>query len=295
MSALNKVQEVDLAASTIKDFSANGISEKNYLNRIVEIDPEKSGRSHARKEKLWQVASIALVVGFLIFAAGAAIATSLLFPTYIPLTALITLSLVEPVYQLYAKCKFNADQHEGAAKEEFGVAKEMNTLKAKGIQGSLDALRNIGISTYQIKNFHQLKNMEPVIALAARYEFWRKREQELNLEVTNLLKEKPENPEVVKSNRINAYMLKQLAYFSKAKAAYYYGLTLNPFQKAEIDDIYTVHSPSLEDRYLEKIYDKSERFLVFKDVKKSTIGMGEMDAISIPSLAQKIMSAAPNA
>jgi len=270
-------------------------SEKNYLNRCVEIDPEKVGRSHAIKEKLWQVASIAAVVGFLVLAATAAVFTSLFFPAYIPLTAIVSISLIEPVYQIYAKCRMKAENQGGLAREELGVAKEMNEIKKKGGEAALNALRNMGISFYQIKNHQQLKDTTPLINIVARFEFWRKRDLELKQEIDKLLKEKPENPEILKANRINAYMMKQLAYFAKAKAAFYHGLALNPFYQGNIDDICSFHSPALEDRYLEKEYENSDKFIVFKDQTKGTIGMAEMDRLSLQDLSKRLMAAAPSA
>jgi hypothetical protein len=294
-SALHSTEYLNHALpSKDKEVKKQDHSEKNYLNRCVEVDPEKAGRSHVRKEKLWQVASIASVVGFLIFAASAAVVTSLFFPAYIPLTAIINIGLIELIYQVYAKCKLKADHHGGLAREELGVAKEMKEITKNGGEGTLNALRKLGISFYQIKNHQQLKDTSALANIIARFEFWRKRDIELNQEVEKLLKEKPENPNVIRANRINVYMLKQLAYFAKVKAAFYYGLIFDPFFKGSLEDICTFHSPSLEDRYLEKMYDSSDKFIIFKDKTKGSIGMTELDKINFPdpAFSKRLMSAA---
>jgi hypothetical protein len=269
---------------------ASDKSEKNTLNRYVEIIPTSAFRSHFIKEKLWKTAALATVIFFIAVAAAATVATGLLAPVYLPIAALAVLSLVDFVYKGFSYFSQNGAREAILAQEAKFIVENLKELTAKSDKEIYEVFQSIGIAR------HELSSEVPIdklLRVALRCKFWQNTEKNIREERDNLRKEKIDSPDILKANRLLRYDLEQQMLTAKVWTAYFYGITKNPTQKAGLENICQLYKPSFEDRYLDSAYEGTSPFVVFHDQNKKPIDFFDLPRMTTPELSRQLMSAAP--
>jgi len=267
-------------------------SKKNSLNRYVEIIPHEAYRSHKIKEKLYKTAAIATIIFFIAVSGIATVATGLLAPAYLPIAALAVLSLVDFVYKGYSFFAQNGAAEGQQADEEKFVVAELKNLSKKSEHEVLDVFHKAGIMAYEIPKHPQVTQSK-LLSLILRHNYWVKQEKDINDEIAKLRLEKSEDPQITKSTRLLIFNLEQQAQIAKIWSAYFYGITKNPQQQAELKNICQIQLTSVEDRYLNILYNNSDPFIEFNDKSKAPIGASALNKMSVQELSKRLMEAAP--
>ncbi len=269
----------------------NNSNSKTPINRFVVLDPDKAYSSHNFYAKAWKVAAIVSVIAFVAIAAAASIFVGIHFSSYLIICSIAITVAMGPAFKAFAWLNAKSDMNASIARQMEFIAKRTHELSAKNPGEWNQALQAHGIQPHQINRFSEVKQSD-LSQLIAGYEFWKNQTEELDKEHLAVLNIKTDDLDTKKAFQAKAYDIKLDSLVAKTQAAFMYGMITNPFHQGTMDDISYVHKPSLDNRFLELTFDKTDRLILFKDQKYPSLGVAHLSGVSIPQLSQEVWRAA---
>jgi hypothetical protein len=265
-------------------------SSKNYLNRYVECDPAKSALSHARKEKLWKIASVAGLVAYTIIVALAAVLTGIFAPAYLPVAIAAAITLTPLAYQFfYVTLQKWSAQHASEAKIEEGVAKKLAKIPTSSDQ----------VASLLMKMADKLPSLAHLRPAIARYQYWEEMSEKwlesghaLGKETVGVNQENAKNPDKIKEIRLESMDLREDSQIAKVRAAFLLHILRNPCLRGDENDndlfSFKIIPPS--ERLLRAAFqDPSHDLLVnVKDAEKTTMSIQELMPLKINEVYDRL-------
>ncbi len=284
----------------------------NYLNRCVQdLDPAVAAM-HESNAFLWNVASKATLVGFTVLAVGLFVTVGFLAPVYLPLVGITSFCLMDPTFQLHQKLSFYSVQTQRRADILKGISQEYNAIRddAHKIERKLPLM---DICWTKIPGVQQLKDLNKLKPLIARYEYWKKQEanyeREMNThaaEASQLLnpsgtqappmEDGPLLQKRVAALRLEALQAQENALICKVNAAFVHAVVQQPKYAGTFADLAKFNQIAFGKRALAQHFGDTaaDHFIQFKNPSIQPITLTEIrDNAVMPTqvLAQRFVQA----
>ncbi len=277
-TAIQKISDISHPPAPAEPVQASKV---NYLDRYVEFMDEKTEKSHNNYSKMWKVAAIVSLVAFTAIAVGAVVVSGFFVPMYVPIVIIASSLLMAPMVQVYKKLEAFAEGHSLLAQQSKDVRAEHERLS-----------QTMGLSEYKPEQ----------LPFMAQLHYWKGRMEEMQSKYTQAIEEIKEkiphkqDPDVamkIRELEETALSLESQLMKAKTKAAFMYGLLLNPEFSEELDSLIEVNAMSFEEKALaHRFQDPSaEVYISFKEGRQGpSISYREAHALSIADLSDRIFA-----
>jgi hypothetical protein len=259
------------------------------LNRYVTERPDQAAAACARKEVLWRVAAAVSIAAFLVLSAAATLATGVLAPIYLPVTAVALFSVTPIGVQLHSWLSSQSMLAQNNREVEADAAAEWKKLTAPShIE---EALRRIEV------NPRSLPHLDRVKSAVARCLYWKEAApKKLDAQIAKLTAQAAKNrdPERLAEMRDEILLLRDQKLICKVKAAYMRALILRPTIQKDISDVCSLELRGFGDRAIANHFGDettANAFIRFKDKTMGTISLKEAARLSIAELSESLARA----
>lgn len=284
----------------------------NYLQRCVQdLNPEVAAM-HESNALLWDIASKATLVVFTVIAVGTFAAVGFFAPVYMPVVGIGSILLMNPAFQVHRQLSLYSVQTQRRADQLKDIAQEFNSLPDDARMTGMK-LALMRIQWNRIPGVQQVDDLNQFRPLVARYEYWRKQQENYESEMNTHTQEASQilNPsgaqptttedgpslqERVTVLRMEALQAQENALICKANAAFVHAVIQRPEFAGNFGDLAEFNESTFEERALAHRFNDpaADHFVVFRDRAVHPITLTEIrDNAAMPThmLAQRFVQA----